>query len=82
MRPKWNYPAFADNTSYAVNTFYRQKEETDDVVFAGTSHIIFGVSPMEMYKNSGIVSFNIGTSLQGMAETYVLTKKRLADTKA
>lgn len=81
MLPKWNYPQFADNVSYSVSTFFRQERNTDDVVFLGTSHTAYAVSPMEIYKKSSLISYNLGTSLQGILETYSLLRKTLEEQK-
>lgn len=79
MLPKWNYPNFADNVSFSVSTFYGQEECVDDVVFLGTSHATYAISPMEIYKEYGLVSYNLGTSLQGILESYALIRKVLAE---
>ena len=75
--PKWNYPEFADNDSFTLTTFFAQEKNTDDVLFLGTSHTAYGISPMELYQDKGIVGYNLGTSLQTLAGTYYLIKEAL-----
>ena len=60
-----------------MNTFYNQQEGVDQVLFFGTSHSEFGVSPMEIYEDSGIVSYNLSTSSQPIEVTYHLLKSAL-----
>lgn len=74
MIPKWNYPEFADNISYTLDTFYAQEKNVDDVIFLGTSHTTYAVSPMYIYQKMGITSYNLGTSLQSIEGTYYLLK--------
>lgn len=81
MIPKWNSPVFHENTTYSVSSFYAQEVETDDVVFLGTSHALCAISPMELYKNQKLVSYNIATSAQGIMESYVLAHKALMKQK-
>lgn len=51
------------------NDFLAQ-EENFDVLFAGTSHVINGILPMELWNNYGIVSYNIGGHANGIATSY------------
>ena len=79
--PKWNYPKMAENASYSISSFYAQEENVDEVIFAGTSHTLMAVSPMNIYRDYGIVSYNIGTSGQAIGDTYVLVKHALETQK-
>lgn len=48
-------------SSYVKNReFYTQKEDFD-VLFFGSSHMINGVLPMELWRDYGIVSYNLGS---------------------
>lgn len=64
LMPKWNYPTFKENISYGIETFFSQEKNVDDAIFLGTSHASYNISPMEIYKDYGIVSYNLGTSIQ------------------
>ena len=77
FEPKWNYPLFIENTSYSVSSFFDQKPESDEVVLLGTSHAFFDMSPMEMYKQTGVVSYNLATTRQAVNEMYVLAEEVL-----
>lgn len=45
-----------------------------DVLFVGPSHTANGVSPMQIYESSGIVSCNMGTGKQPLAASYYILK--------
>jgi len=47
-----------------------EQEEDFDILFAGTSHVINGILPMELWNNFGIVSYNLGGHDNRMATTY------------
>lgn len=49
--------------------FLEQKAEYD-VLFLGTSHVINGINPMELYKEYGISSYNLSNHGCPMALTY------------
>ena len=49
---------------------FLQEEETPDVLFFGTSHVIYGVYPMELWNDYGIASYNLGASQSTLAMTY------------
>ncbi len=51
------------------NDFFNQSEDFD-VLFAGTSHVINGIFPMELWNDYGIVSYNLGGHANGIATTY------------
>lgn len=56
--------------------FYEQKEEFD-VLFLGTSHVIRGVFPMELWNDYGIVSYNISNHAETLPETYWVLRNSL-----
>lgn len=44
--------------------------EDFDVLFVGTSHVINGIFPMEIYDDFGITSYNFGNDASTMAMSY------------
>lgn len=56
--------------------FFKQKEPYD-VLFMGTSHVINGVFPMELWKDYGIVSYNFGGHGNQMATSYWVLRNAL-----
>lgn len=55
----------ADN-KYAP--FFQQQNY--DVLFMGTSHVMYGVSPMDLWHDYGITSYNFGNQGQPLPSTY------------
>lgn len=72
MVPDWNETGGVEKT---VSGFLKLEENTVDVVFIGASHIGRGVSPMELYEDAGILSYNLGTSGQPIEGSYVLLQE-------
>ncbi len=64
-------------TEIKMENFEDDIVKTCDVLFFGTSHMVYGVSPMTIYENTGIVSYNMGTSAQSIEVTYHLLKRVL-----
>lgn len=60
--------------------FYEQEEDYD-VLFLGSSHVLNGVYPMELWNDYGIVSYNMGTHGGRTAGSYWVLKNALEYTK-
>lgn len=56
--------------------FFEQDADFD-VLFMGTSHVINGVYPMELWNEYGIVSYNFGGHSNQMATTYWVMENAL-----
>ena len=56
--------------------FYAQQQDFD-VLFFGTSHSVLGILPMELYRNNGIVSYNLGNHGQWPSVDYWVLKNAL-----
>lgn len=63
--------------SYAKYMDFYGEEEAFDVLFFGTSHLISGVFPMELWNDYGIVSYNMANHAETLAETYWVLKNTL-----
>ncbi len=59
--------------------FMKQKEDFD-VLFMGTSHVINGIYPMELWHDYGIVSYNCGGHSNQFATTYWVMRNALEQT--
>ena len=46
-----------------------------DVLFMGTSHMIYGVNPMRMWQDEGITSYNLGGNNNTMPIEYWMLKE-------
>lgn len=68
----------ASDDSYSKNIFF-QKEKPDsiDVLFFGTSEIYEDLIPMEIYNEEGITSFNFATSWKSGLTSYYLLRYAL-----
>lgn len=53
-----------------VSDFYRQKRNSLDVLFLGSSHMLNAVSPMELWREYGIASYNLAENGQLLPVTY------------
>lgn len=52
-----------------------------DVLFVGSSHVVEGIYPMELWNHYGIASYNVGRYGHYMAGTYYALKDALEYTK-
>ncbi len=51
------------------NDFFQTQSELD-VMFFGSSHVNCGVSPMQLWRDYGITSYNFGNDAMGIKEAY------------
>ena len=56
--------------SYAIIEFYKEKENSIDVLYVGNSCIYTGISPMEIYEKTGITGYCFSTPRQKMWSSY------------
>lgn len=61
--------------SYTVTEFYKERNNSIDVLYVGNSCIYTGVSPMEVYKNTGITGYAFSTSGQRIVSSYYFIKE-------
>jgi len=66
--PDWN----VDNAEKTLSGFSSLEENTLDVIFLGPSHVGKGIAPMKIYEDTGIRSYNLGTSGQSVITSYFL----------
>ena len=52
-----------------------KKQQEIDMVFIGSSHVIYGVNPDIVDERLGVKSFNLGSGAQSMTATYYLLKE-------
>ena len=57
--------------------FYELEEDSVDVIFAGSSHMLNGVLPMKLWENYGFTSYNIGQHGQRLNMTYYYIKEAI-----
>lgn len=67
-------------SSYIKNHDFYSQQADFDVLFFGSSHMINGVFPMELWRNYGIVSFNLGGHGAPIPTSCWLAKAALKET--
>lgn len=67
--------------SYIKNDDFYSYEGNYDVLFLGTSHVVMGVSPMELWNDYGITSYNLANHGQWIPIDYWVLKNALEYTK-
>ena len=73
--PNWTWKQAMSSDANATITGFRELEEnTVDVLFVGNSHFHDGISPMQLYKNANICSYNLSVSGQTMGANYYMIK--------
>lgn len=75
LTPRWNYPNTTENIYTQITAFENLDENIEQVIFLGTSHMMRGVSPLEIYQDEKIISYNLGTSIQTLEGSYFLAKE-------
>ncbi len=70
IQPKWYYPSDVEDHGGKSTEFSKMAEDTVDVVFTGTSHVLYGVIPMKLYKDRHIVSYNLSLSAHRISPIY------------
>ena len=77
----WGLETLADITERKdsknkFNDFYQQEADYD-VLFFGSSHVLNGIFPMELWNNYGLVSYNMAGYGNRMAMNYWMLKNAL-----
>lgn len=74
--PKWYYPdtTLKDPVSRNIDGIYEVSPFTLDVIFCGTSHMTYGIAPMELYDNFGVKSYNCSSASQPISISYYILK--------
>ena len=58
-----------------VGSFYKEKHDSIDVLFVGSSHSFSSFSPMGIWSDTGIASYNLATGSQTIPCSYYLIKE-------
>lgn len=70
-----------DGSQDFVHYAYRLENNTTDVLFLGSSHVYYSVSPNELWGEYGIPSAVLGSPAQALCSTYYLLKDFLKHQK-
>lgn len=66
FKPIW----FEWNNYDTLSGFYEQSDNSIEVIFLGSSHVINGITAMELYEDYGIMAYNLATEQQPMMMSY------------
>lgn len=75
MIPQWDYPQTVENTTRTVSDIYQLKQDSVEVVFLGPSTSVSGISPLKLYNDEHILSYNFATSAQDIFISYYLLEE-------
>ena len=74
--PKWT--TVKDNRmTYIVKGFYKEPKDSLDVIFMGNSDVYRGISPITLWDEYGIASYNFVSSGQRMWTAYYMLEESL-----
>lgn len=57
--------------------FYGLEKNSTDLLVFGTSHAFYGIIPQRLYDEYGIRSYNMGTPMQTMLDSYYMLRETL-----
>lgn len=73
--PMWNYNDDFYGVDDEITEFKELPKDCLQVLFLGTSHVDCAISPLELYRSKGIISYNLGTQNQDLDESLLLLKE-------
>ncbi len=73
LSPKWKYPTDIEDHRSRMEE-YRALQSDPQVIFMGTSHVLYGVNPMQIYQETGISTYNMAISAFDIGCGYALLK--------
>lgn len=66
FQPKWS----EWNNYSTTHGFYKEPRDTIETLFLGSSVIVNGIIPTQLYQEYGICSYNLATEMQPMLASY------------
>lgn len=76
LKRDWYYPSMSEAPGDMMDEYYQLADEVDmQVVFFGSSISEWDIDPMKIYKDTGIVTFNMASSGQPFPVSYYLCKE-------
>lgn len=76
MIPKW-ITTTDNRMTYIIQGFYEEPKDSLDVIFMGNSDVYRGISPIKMWDEYGIASYNFVSSGQRMWVAYYMLEECL-----
>lgn len=75
------YYDYAWPSTSTYNDFYKMKNDSVDVIFLGSSHVVNSMNPQKIYDDYGIRSYNLGNEQQSTLVSYYWLKEALKTQK-
>ena len=63
------------NNILYLNGFWKEKENTIDVVSLGDSYVTCAFNPLQIWNQTGVTSYACGTNAQKISETYAILRR-------
>ena len=79
VTPTWDWPDSQERLTRSITGVCQEDKNTLDILWLGTSHMQNGLSPMEIYRNTGLFSYNIATPAQPLMLTYYRLESALKE---
>ncbi len=79
FKAKWIDTTFP--TTATIDGFYAESEKSIDVVYLGSSHMMSGISPLEIWKEYGMTGYICGSTKLSIPSTYLYLKEALKTQK-
>ena len=77
VTPDHNWPKTRNRLGNQVRGIYAEDPDSVQVLWLGTSHMKHGLSPMVVYRETGIRSYNLATAAQPVVLSKLLFKQAL-----
>ena len=75
FKAKWIDTTFP--TTSAFDGFYDEPKDSIDVVYLGSSHIMSGVSPVQIYQETGLTGYTCGSTKLSVPSAYLYLKEAI-----
>lgn len=75
--PKSDWPVHDNRRTRTISGAFLEPENSLDVIWMGTSHVFAGVSPMEIYRQSNIYSYDLSVATMRLKVGYYLLQEVL-----
>ncbi len=63
-------PVWMTENYDTTNGFYSEPDNTIETIFLGSSHVKYGISPMQLYEEYGICAYDLSTDAQPVLASY------------
>ena len=75
FKAKWIDTTFPTTTT--IDGFYDEPEKSIDIIYLGSSHMMSGISPIEVWKDTGLTGYTCGSTKLSVPSTYLYLKEAI-----